>query len=86
LKRLTPGERELVGKGARRVGLKIFICTFVGALVIAIFGISTNSPAIAVSVIAGIAAATFGLLVFVKARAALRRDLGKPSQRGGPLD
>jgi uncharacterized membrane protein len=83
---LTPEERELVTTGARRVGLKIFICTFVGALIIAIVGISTNSPAIVVGVLAGTAAAVFGLVVSFKARAAVRRDLGKPNRHGSSLD
>jgi hypothetical protein len=74
---LTPQERNFVGKRARRVGLKTFICTFVGALIVAVVGISTNSPAVVVGVVGGISAAVFGFWVALKARAEVRRDLGK---------
>lgn len=83
---MTREERELVKLGAGRVGIKIFICTFVGALVVTIVGISTNSPAIAVGVFAGLAAATFTFVVSYKARAQLKRDLENQRQSKGRLN
>jgi hypothetical protein len=62
------------------------MCTFVGALVIVIIGVSTNSPAIAIGVFGGVVAATFTFVVSFKARAALRRDLGKSNQHRNRLN
>jgi hypothetical protein len=76
-KSVDESPRGVVRIKASGTGVKVAASVFVVAILLAIVGASTDSPAIVVGVIAGVSAAGLAFVVIFKEKSALRRDLGR---------